>query len=342
MQRVSLQAISLLLITIFLNSTSLAIEQQTLPDPGITHAVEKELASDPSIAASLEVETKQGIVILRGQVEHLLAQERAAKRSMRVKGVRAVVNNLYLKPVGRTDQELLHDVQRALFLDPVTEVQEIRVQVKDGTVTLQGTVDSWQEMYLGEEVVKKVPGVKRVVNDITINSKIQRSDKELQEEIQRRLAADVWVDANVLEVQVQDGHVTLKGVVSSRAEKTQAALDAFVMGVQSVDDRGIQVDPERQQDMRRVMPVSPKNDAEIARTATAALHYDPRLRDMVIKVSVVRGVATLTGTVDTLEAKQAAEQDARNTLGVWHVWNHLRVSPPELQSRARMPRPLGS
>jgi osmotically-inducible protein OsmY len=55
--------------------------------------------------------------------------------------------------------------------------------------------------------------------------------------------------------------------------------------------------------------------------------YDPRILSFNPEVEVNNGVVTLTGVVDSLQAKKAAEQDAGNTIGVWQVKNLLKVRP---------------
>lgn len=56
-----------------------------------------------------------------------------------------------------------------------------------------------------------------------------------------------------------------------------------------------------------------------------ALLHDPRVNRFNVAVDVIGTVVTLRGEVDNLKAKRAAEQDARNTVGVSDVRNRLRV-----------------
>jgi osmotically-inducible protein OsmY len=51
---------------------------------------------------------------------------------------------------------------------------------------------------------------------------------------------------------------------------------------------------------------------------------------------------TLTGEVDNLRAKKAAEEDARNVPGVWRVRNHLRVRPVEVVPDEKLERRIQS
>jgi osmotically-inducible protein OsmY len=70
-----------------------------------------------------------------------------------------------------------------------------------------------------------------------------------------------------------------------------------------------------------------KSDAQIRQAVSDALLFDPRVLSFNPDVQVDEGVVTLSGTVDNLEASRAAEDDARNTVGVALVRNHLRVRP---------------
>jgi osmotically-inducible protein OsmY len=107
--------------------------EQRLDDKTITLAVETELAGDPQISAPLiDVQTTEGVVVLSGFVDHLLARERAQQQAERIKGVRAVVNNLTVKPLRRADAEILGDVKQAFLHDAATDSYEVLVQVKDG------------------------------------------------------------------------------------------------------------------------------------------------------------------------------------------------------------------
>jgi osmotically-inducible protein OsmY len=118
------------------------------------------------------------------------------------------------------------------------------------------------------------------------------------------------------------------GTVASLAEKTRAADSAWVAGVTSVDDRDLRVNWFKLNKMHRTTTnYNAKSDQEVAQALEKAFFYDPRLSPFDISASVDNGVVTLTGRVHNLKAKQVAEQDAKNTAGVWMVKNHLKVCP---------------
>lgn len=326
----------LVLITLlFIPSSPLLAREVT--DIDITLAIESELLLDEGVPSHLiDVDTNEGIVSLTGFVNNILAKERAAKIAETVKGVRSVVNRIKVKPPARADSEILADIEAALLADPATESFEVGTSVKKGVVTLTGTVDSWQEKQLAATVAKGVKGVTDVKNEIKVEYKSTRPDKEIKAEIERRLKWDVWVDESLLEVNVQNGTVILTGNVGSAAEKSRAFADSWVNGIKSVNDSGLAVDWLKQEEMRRSYSYAAKSDEEIERAVKDALLYDPRVLSFNPDVEVEEGVVTLTGTVSNLNAKKAAEQVVEHTVGVWRVKNFLKVRSEKQQSDAEI------
>jgi osmotically-inducible protein OsmY len=265
----------------------------------------------------------------------LLAKQRAGEIAESVKGVRAVVNRIAITTV-RPDGEILKGVGAALQSDPATDAYEISTMVQDGMVTLFGTVDSWQERWLSARLATSVKGVKAVTNELTVKPKAKRPDDEIASDIRRRLAADVWVGEQLVDVTVKEGEVTLSGTVGSAAEKTRAVLDAWVAGVAAVHDSELQVDWRARNSARREHPYTIRTDEEVTQALYDALRYDPRVLAFQPEVRVNNGVVTLTGTVDNLAAKRATAEDAKNTVGVRRVRNYLWVRPVSLVPDAEL------
>jgi osmotically-inducible protein OsmY len=180
---------------------------------------------------------------------------------------------------------------------------------------------------LCEKVAKGVRGVLDLNNNISIDYSRQRSDGELEMEIRQVLRWDNLVDHALIDVEVNDGTVSLSGTVGSAAEKRLAHSDAWVMGVKSVDDSGLQVARwARNEDLRQNKYVA-RSVEEIEEAIQDALLYDPRVLAANVTPEVVGSTVTLRGAVDNLKAKRAAEQVARNTVGVRYVTNRLKVRP---------------
>ena len=294
----------------------------------ISNAVENELlfnATTPSYL--IDVQTNGGIVTLTGSINNILAQDRAVKIARTVKGVRGVINNITVDAPFRTNAVLENNVDNALFSDPATDSYEIKVDANNGQITLSGTVESWQEKQLSEYVAKGVLGVKSIENNISVNYTSNRSDYEIQKDIEQSLKNDVRIDNALIDVAVNNGKVKLSGAVGSANEKTLAYSKAWTAGTNSVNNKNLKVTEwARNENLRKGKYVS-KTDTEIKDAVVDAFIYDPRVFSFNPDVSVLNGVVTLTGEVNNLKAKKAAEQNAKNVVGVFRVKNYLKVRP---------------
>ncbi len=325
--RTILLAIGILLLSTML--TPAAALDTEIEDKDITLALRQQLINDEMVSAHLiDIETIDGIVTLSGTVNHILANDRAAKIAQSLKGVRSVINKLNVVPVSRPDEEIQADIVTALMKDPATEALDILVEVENGQVTLDGTVETWAEKQVAEKVAKGVEGVTAVMNTISFEFPEERSDDEIEAEIERRLELDVRIQDEYLNVDVLDGHVTLSGTVRSAEERAQVYAKSWVTGVEDVDDSAMTINwtPENMQHI--ASPPIPTDD-EIWQSVKDAVTFDPRVASFNVQISVEDGTVTLIGTVESLTAKRAAERDARNTHGVWRVKNYIVVRPPE-------------
>lgn len=306
-------------------------EQPTLEisDDGITAAVERQLVRDHLTPVfGIEVTTTDGIVELSGTVDNLLAKTRATRLAEVVKGVRSVSNRIKVEADPVEDAKLADNVTSALLYDPVAESYEIKVAADNGKITLTGAVESWAEKQIAEQVAASVRGVAAIDNQITVKEVQDRPDVEIAREIEKLLDRDVLIDARQIEVAVTNGQVKLSGVVGSAAERTRAAAEAWTAGVTAVETGDLQISPLAADPDLRTSRFELRSADEIAEAIKDAALHDPRVLSYEIR-PVVRGrVVTLYGVVDNLDAKNAAEQLARNTVGVSNVINEIEVVPP--------------
>ena len=309
-----------------------------LSDTDVEVAVLRNLVSDPGVDAhNVDVAVHEGVVTLTGTVDDLLARRRAVERARLVLGVRSVVDRLEVRPTDRSDRAILADVREALRDDPIADASALTVAVDDGVVTLSGPVDSWQEKRIALRTVEGVTGARAVDDALDVAPPGERPDDEIAAEIERRLAWDAQVDAGLVDVAVENGRVTLSGKVGSAAERVRVAADAWVAGVTAVDDAALEVDPWLRDDMRRsIEERAALTDEQIAQAVRDAFVYDPRI-DEAPTVVVEDGVATLTGRVETLQAKRSAAEDARNTSGVYRVVNLIASGRARRSTTTRSP-----
>jgi osmotically-inducible protein OsmY len=95
--------------------------------------------------------------------------------------------------------------------------------------------------------------------------------------------------------------------------------------VVAVEDRQLTAKWPQKQRVQRPSPYIQQSDRAIMRAVEDALLMDPRVNAANPNVSAINGVVTLSGIVDTLYAKRAAEADALNTTGVWKVDNQIHL-----------------
>lgn len=144
----------------------------------------------------------------------------------------------------------------------------------------------------------------------------KKTDSQIKELVANELQWDQRVDETEVGVQVHDGIVTLTGIVESWAKRAAAEEAAHrVAGVLDVAN-----------DLRVKAPGSGgRTDTEIAAAVRSALEWDVFCDDTKIQSTVTDGRVTLTGRVESLTQRDAAEQAIRNLTGVCGIVNQLVV-----------------
>lgn len=319
----------------FASANLLAQEKPT--DSEISVAVQNEIMFNATTPAQLiNSESRNGIVTLNGTVGNLLEKDRAVKIAKTVKGVRGVINNIEVDAPKIEDDVLREDVSEVLLNDPATDSYEIGVWADEGTIELTGTVNSWQEKKLSEFVAKSVKGVRHVENNLGVEYQTSRADYEIKEDIENTLKNDVRVDHALINVDVNNGIVSLSGTIGSANEHYLAVADSWVMGVKMVNSNTLKIEEWARDDNLRKDKYIHRTDEQVRKAVEDAFIYDPRVYSFNPNVSVNSGIVTLKGAVDNLKAKRAAEQDAKNVVGVSEVNNQLTVVPEFIPEDAKL------
>jgi len=214
----------------------------------------------------------------------------------------------------KTNEELQKDVQDAIKWEPLLNAAEIGVTVKDGIVTLTGTVDSYLKKTEAEDAAKNIAGVKAVVEkiEIKIGSSWSKPDSEIATEVVNALKWNWEVPNDKVKVKVENGKVSLTGELPWNFQK-EAAKRAVInlTGVTGVlNNINIKSDSEDEIE---------ESDIE------DALRRNWSINEADVDVSVSGNTVTLTGTVTSWYQRDEAERIAWNAPGVSKVKNELVV-----------------
>ncbi len=143
-------------------------------------------------------------------------------------------------------------------------------------------------------------------------------DKQVYNNVYNILNLIPGLKSDGIGISMNDGVLTLGGVVSKYSEKV-AITNAIkiVVGIRGIVDE-IKVEPR---------PEYQRTDIEIARAAVNALKWDNSVPGKRIRVIVEDGSVTLSGDVQWQFQKKDAESCVRNLIGVKCILNEIQIAP---------------
>lgn len=220
-------------------------QSSTISDPEIQAAISQRLAMDGRInPKGIQVKVDNGTATLSGTVETFTEKALAENLVASTYGIRAVKNDLIVKPAPTKDVEIERAVKEAIKSTPALQKSDIKVSVKEGVVMLQGAVEKASHSAAAEFAAKTVPGVVEVVNMVKVTD--PRPDREIEKDVVFYLKSSSLVNLDDVDTEVKDGVVRVKGSIDNFAHKYAIARDLEkIHGVKTVDVSGLTVDHAR-------------------------------------------------------------------------------------------------
>ncbi len=310
------------------------------PDGLITSKTKLSLWTTAGLkSTSVHVDTNDGVVTLHGKVATAAQKGLADKTTREVTGVRGVRNLLQVVPaaeekrVGSSDKDLKALVEQRLKADAALKDSKVSVKsVNNGVVLLTGEAHTVSDHLRAVMLTDRVPGVNRVSSEIkgpnafgdeervskaTSEAHSSARDMETSMAVKLRLFAAPQVPSAEINVDTDEGIVTLFGIVPTAEVKNAAGVEASkAAGVRAVENQ-LEVVASAQKER-----VDAK-DADIS--GDLALAFKDRGELQGVKTEVKNGVVRITGTVSSGWNEVNALRTARRVAGVREVENQLKV-----------------
>ncbi len=225
----------------------------------------------------------------------------------------------------KMDDRIESSARKSYVFKTYLNDDDIKIESRDGIVTLTGTVSEESHKLLAQETVASLPGVKSVNNMLEVKGErpAENSDLWLKAKIKATLLFHRNVSAASTDVDVKGSIVTLRGNADSEAQKELTT--EYVKDVEGVKEVRNEMMVSKLQKKSQETLGEKIDDASITAQVKLTLLYHRSTSALTTGVDTNQGVVTLSG-----KALNAAEKDLVTKLvsdihGVKSVKNKMTV-----------------
>jgi osmotically-inducible protein OsmY len=214
-------------------------ESPMTTDSQLKESILAELKWEPSVsAAHIGVTAKNGVVSLMGHVESYTEKYAAEAAAGRVKGVKAVVEEIEVRlpfSIKHGDDDIATQAVNRLAWNSSVPKDAVKVKVEKGWVTLTGHVDWNYQKTSAAEDLRWLSGVVGVSNNIAIKPRANAAN--ISDDIDVALHRSWFFDPETIFVKAEGGKVTLTGTVDNWYDRQVATSTAWAApGTTSVEN----------------------------------------------------------------------------------------------------------
>jgi osmotically-inducible protein OsmY len=215
-----------------------------------------------------------------------------------------------------SDTDIDRAVTQELRWDPRVDDTGIGVSVKNGVVTLAGSVDGYAKRLAACDAAHRVAGVLDVADELQVKYTGEaKNDVEIAKNVRQALVWDVFVSAERIKSTVSSGWVKLEGEVDYPYQREDAAraierLRGVVGVTNLITVKAARVDPKR---------IQSSIESTLARRAERGAKR--------IRVAVEGNTVKLSGTVDSWAEKNEVKRVASCSEGVTKLEDTIVIDP---------------
>jgi len=225
----------------------------------------------------------------------------------------------------KMDDRIESSAKKSYVFKTYLKEDDIKIESKDGAVTLTGNVSEEYHKSLAQETVAGLPGVKSVDNRLAVKGErpAENSDAWLMTKVKTTLLFHRSVSGFKTEVNVKDGIVTLQGEATSQAQKDLAT--EYAKDVDGVKDVKNEMTVSKTSKKTHQTTGDKIDDASITGQVKTALLFHRSTSALHTTVVTKRGAVTVDGKARNEAEKDLVTKLVNDVKGVKSVTNRMTI-----------------